>query len=368
MGYSNGQIPDSDLVTIASGARLLPGPAAGFTWICDEVERRYGWRPRPTGSFDGYRPLAGNYYAQTETFERRYRRQDVGVGPFGDRRLWRGRGWFVRWNGAAAAVPGTSNHGWACAVDVADLLSFTSARYRQFAEVAAEVGWTNAEGRGIGEFWHWVDVGNAHLVKNGLSTAGVVPAFPGVSAPAPLARIDQEDDMPYVVRDTSTGRIYTLAPQYVRHEPTHNPGARPPGADALVRLSTADDRLIDLDGDDFRAVCASLGVPAGRPDELADGAVWSQATELGDRLSEVLASVQADRREQGRIGTRLKEIEAAPTAIRGFYRRHLGREPVQSQLDARVMAVVNGQTLAQQEAAIAASPEAQQHTATQTTA
>lgn len=186
MSHANGQIPDSALVTIAKGARLLAGPAAAFEWICDEVERRYGWRPQPTGSFDGYRPLEGNYFAQTETFERRYRRQDVGVGPLGDRRFWPGHGWYVRWTGAAAAVPGTSNHGWGCAVDVANLGGFGTVRYLQFAEVAAEVGWTNTEGRSIGEHWHWVDVGNAHLVKNGLTTGGVVPDVAGITTPTPI--------------------------------------------------------------------------------------------------------------------------------------------------------------------------------------
>lgn len=185
MAYSNGQIPDSALVTIDRGARLLPGPAKSFTWICDEVERRYGWRPRPTGSFDGYRPLSGNYYAQTETFLRRYTRQALGSGRYGDVRFWNGVR-YVRTNGAAAAVPGKSNHGWACAADVADLLSFTSERYRQFAEVAAEAGWSNDEGRSIGEYWHWVDPSSVALVKAGQSTTGTIPSIPDLIAPDPI--------------------------------------------------------------------------------------------------------------------------------------------------------------------------------------
>lgn len=183
--YTNGRIPDGDLVTIARGARLLPGPARSFGWICDEVERRYGWRPRPTGSFDGYRPLSGNYYAQTETFLRRYSARATGSGPYGDVRFWN-KVRYVRISGAAAAVPGTSNHGWASAVDVADLLSFTSDRYEQFAEVAAEAGWTNSEGRQIGEYWHWVDVSTAQAVKNGTYTAGAVPSAPNVGSPDPI--------------------------------------------------------------------------------------------------------------------------------------------------------------------------------------
>lgn len=192
MSYTNGLIPDAALVTVAGGARLLSGPAAAWNSIVADVRREFGWTPRPTGSLDGFRPLSGNYYAQTETFLRRYEKRASGRGPYGDVRFWNGVR-YVRVNGAAAAVPGTSNHGWGCAVDVSDLGGFTTVRYRQFASVAARYGWTNSEGRSIGEHWHWVDVGNAHLVKNGWTTAGVVPDAPTLNIPAPI----EEDDMPY---------------------------------------------------------------------------------------------------------------------------------------------------------------------------
>lgn len=307
MAFSNGLIPDSALATIARNARLLPGPAKSFTWICDEVERRYGWRPRPTGPLDAYRPKSGNYYAQTETFLRRYTLAASGVGPFGDVRYWNGLR-YVRTNGAPAAVPGTSNHGWACAADVADLLSFTSARYRQFAEVAAEAGWSNAEGRSIGEFWHWVDVTSVQLVKAGHSTTGVIPDVPTITPIAPPEEVDLDANQSQQLTD-----IHSIA---------------------------------------FNVQTAIGGMQQGQA---------ALATELAATRKDLTSA----RKELARIGTRLKEITAAPTAIRGYYLRYLGREPVQTQLDARVMAIVNGSTLAKQRDAIQNSDEAKRYAATQ---
>lgn len=182
--YTNGRIPDSALATIPGGGRLLAAVAVTWLAICAEVYRLHGWTPAPTGPLDAYRPYDGNYYAQVETFLRRYERRASGAGPFGDVRFWNGVR-YVRVNGDAAAVPGQSNHGWACAVDVTGLGGFGSTRYRQFAAVAARYGWTNTEGSRIGEPWHWVDVGNAHLVANGLTDLGVLPDLPSVTNPEP---------------------------------------------------------------------------------------------------------------------------------------------------------------------------------------
>jgi peptidoglycan hydrolase-like protein with peptidoglycan-binding domain len=87
--------------------------------------------------------------------------------PYGDYRRYKGQVWG-RVTGAAAAVPGTSNHGGGVAVDVKTSRSagdpghdkavvFTSwndpDRIR-FLKVAAEHGWRDDEGRSVGELWH----------------------------------------------------------------------------------------------------------------------------------------------------------------------------------------------------------------------
>lgn len=187
----NGRLPAASLSPIPGGGRLLSSVAVTWSAICAEVHRLHGWTPTPTGPLDSYRPYDGNYYAQVETFLRRYSRTRIAGRPT---KVWNGVTYWLKAGQATAAVPGTSNHGWACAVDVTGLGGFTGTRYKQFAAVASRYGWTNAEGRSIGEPWHWVDVGNAHLVKNGLSTTGVVPASPNVTAPTPIEEDDMYDD------------------------------------------------------------------------------------------------------------------------------------------------------------------------------
>lgn len=179
----NGRLPDSALAPIPGGGRLLAAVAVTWLAIIAEVETLHGWTPRPTGPLDAYRPYGGSYYAQVETFLRRYSRTRIAGRPT---KTWNGVTYWLRPGQAAAATPGTSNHGWACAVDVTGLGGFAGLRYRQFSAVASRYGWTNTEGRRIGEPWHWVDVGNAHLVANGLTTIGVVADVPTITAPDPI--------------------------------------------------------------------------------------------------------------------------------------------------------------------------------------
>jgi hypothetical protein len=188
MTMLNGRLPAASLASIPGGGRLLAAVAVTWLAICAEVYRLHGWTPKPTGALDSYRPYDGSYYAQVETFLRRYSRTRIAGRPT---KVWNGVTYWLRPGQATAAVPGTSNHGWACAVDVTGLGGFDGERYRQFAAAAARFGWTNSEGRSIGEPWHWVDVGNAHLVKNGLTTIGVTPNVPTLTAPTPI----EEDPM-----------------------------------------------------------------------------------------------------------------------------------------------------------------------------
>lgn len=177
MTYDNGRLPDTALATIPGGGRLLKPVAADWVALCDEVERLFGWRPQPTGVHDSYRP----YSVQESTFLARYTTTRLAGRPT---KVWGGVTYWLRAGQATAAVPGTSNHGWACAVDVTGLGGFAGVRHLQFATVAARFGWTNTEGRSINEPWHWVDVGTANLVPKGLLDFGTVPDAPSVAAPA----------------------------------------------------------------------------------------------------------------------------------------------------------------------------------------
>lgn len=139
------------------GFRLRPDSAAAW----DRAVKAFGKGVLLTGALRSYETQRRIF---TERYERRawpYR------GPFGDVRKWNGRR-YVRVRGAAAAVPGTSNHGSGDAVDVKTRRSagdpghdkavvFTSWNDRdrvRFLKVAAKHGWADDEGRRVNELWH----------------------------------------------------------------------------------------------------------------------------------------------------------------------------------------------------------------------
>lgn len=138
----------------SSGARLRFGSASRWAAIRNEVHARFGWWPEVTSAGDGFRDLA----RQRTLFLRNYTTTNTGHGP---RKLYEGSWWWRKTAGTpSAATPGTSNHGYGTTVDVVDLgglNDFTTTRYRQFAEVATRHAFSNAEGRRIGEPWHWSD-------------------------------------------------------------------------------------------------------------------------------------------------------------------------------------------------------------------
>lgn len=89
-------------------------------------------------------------------------------GRTADGGLYRGSWWTRKAGTAAAAVPGTSNHGSGRAVDVKTRReggdpgweiavvwsSWTDADRKRFLRVAAEHGWADDEGRQVDEVWH----------------------------------------------------------------------------------------------------------------------------------------------------------------------------------------------------------------------
>jgi hypothetical protein len=115
-GQQNGKLPDSVLVTI----HPLPGVGGADVRLIQPAARGYcalrgtgyalGHRLKPTSAFDSYR----TYPQQVSTFTSRYTRTYLPGRPY---RIWNGVKWYQKPGTAVAAVPGTSNHGWAAAVD-----------------------------------------------------------------------------------------------------------------------------------------------------------------------------------------------------------------------------------------------------------
>lgn len=130
-GYPNGDIPASAMYPVQSmgGTFYLREDAAYWWW---RLTAEYGavWGV-PLEITDGYRPLAEQWY------------------------YWNAyqAGW-----GNVAAYPGTSNHGWACAVDIYTPSfggSSSTPQHGWLRAHAPSFGWTWTTGKASGESWHW---------------------------------------------------------------------------------------------------------------------------------------------------------------------------------------------------------------------
>lgn len=152
---------------------------------------------------DAYRPLA----TQEAIFVRRYRPVPVWVPTA---RKWRGQWWVKRRGEDTAAVPGTSNHGWGLAIDVADSSFENTPVCRWLKANAAGYGWS-AEIRS--EPWHWRAVHGDRLPP-------AVVAYEASLAPTPpppvVAPPSEEDDDMIMARNSTTGEVVLLDGEAVR--------------------------------------------------------------------------------------------------------------------------------------------------------
>jgi hypothetical protein len=120
--YSNGQLPDSELSPIAQGQLRNDCAAA---WNAMNVDARArGCELYPTGSKSSYRSLA----QQQELYQA-----------------------YLNGTGNLAAVPGTSNHGWGTAVDLA-----TPAMRDMVDRIGAQYGYSKSWSDAPSEWWHIV--------------------------------------------------------------------------------------------------------------------------------------------------------------------------------------------------------------------
>jgi D-alanyl-D-alanine carboxypeptidase len=129
--YANGRLPSSVLCTVpGSGEALRADAAVAFVRLANAYEAHFG---KPICLTDGYRTLAE---------QRAVRRAKPRL----------------------AARPGTSEHGWGLAVDLAcGVQSFRSAQHAWMAQNAESYGWHlpswARRGGAKPEPWHWEYVG-----------------------------------------------------------------------------------------------------------------------------------------------------------------------------------------------------------------
>lgn len=152
--YANGAVPASILAPLDGQphAQLRRDAADAWNRGVAEVSAKTGIELTVRG---WNRTLA----EQERFFHERYDPQPASSGPFGDVRWYKGVR-YARMRGAAAAIPGTSNHGWGLAVDVEDygnVGQFAYPRRARTIDILKRHGWTDDEGRGvIQEPWHLV--------------------------------------------------------------------------------------------------------------------------------------------------------------------------------------------------------------------
>jgi hypothetical protein len=121
-GYENGKLPDSALAPIAQG-RLAKDNYCAASWNAMNVEARSrGLEIVPTGSKSSYR----TYEQQVELYNA-----------------------YLNGTGNLAAVPGTSNHGWGLAVDVA-----TQEMRSMIDDIGRKFGWAKEWSDAPSEWWH----------------------------------------------------------------------------------------------------------------------------------------------------------------------------------------------------------------------
>jgi LAS superfamily LD-carboxypeptidase LdcB len=116
-GQQNGNLPDSILTTTDGQAdgpdvRLVDNAARAWRALC-AAALAAGHTLKAVGPFDSYRP----YAVQERIFRQRYTTTTLRGRPT---KRWNGAVWYQKPNTAVAAVPGTSNHGWASAVDTGE--------------------------------------------------------------------------------------------------------------------------------------------------------------------------------------------------------------------------------------------------------
>lgn len=208
--YKNGQLPASVLATIPGTSRQVRADLVGaVAALRAAFAAHFG---KPLTVTDAYRPLS----EQQRIFSQRYVVQAAGGGYYGDVRYYDGLRW-VRLRGyASAATPGTSNHGWAQAIDFGSGVntSLTSDEHLWMRANAPRFGWNHpawARRSPFIEPWHWEGEPVAGFVSNPVQGGGTVPTLTPTSPIDPIPRLEATmGDRSFAIRDTVTGATYEV--------------------------------------------------------------------------------------------------------------------------------------------------------------
>lgn len=113
-GTKNGTLPDNLLTKCVypntQSARLHSLTNRAMMALFATVKAKYGETLTVISWPDAYR----NYTQQYNTFMKRYQTTPISGRPT---KVWNGQTWYLKPGMAGAATPGSSNHGWGCALD-----------------------------------------------------------------------------------------------------------------------------------------------------------------------------------------------------------------------------------------------------------
>lgn len=191
--YSNGNVPAAILAQLDAQPDAFLRRDAAASWNRGRVDVL-----AQTGITLTVRGWNRTLAEQITFFLRNYQPQATGDGPFDDVRWWQGTR-YVRFQGASVAIPGTSNHGWGLAVDVADyggVGDFNHPRRVRTFPILERHGWTDTEGRDPKTLEPW------HLVY--------VPSRDVWTPPAPQPAPERNDEMALYVKGDKSPAVYAI--------------------------------------------------------------------------------------------------------------------------------------------------------------
>lgn len=152
-GQTNGDL-SPHLLRPLKGTKGSLHHQAATAFNCLQLEAFFqGVDLQSTSSVDTYR----SYDRQERTFLRRYSPKPTTRIPVVTR-TWQGRRWYLQRGNAPSAAPGTSNHGWGLAIDIAgasgDRLAWMMGSHPFFSPVLKYgFSWEVESGRNA-ESWH----------------------------------------------------------------------------------------------------------------------------------------------------------------------------------------------------------------------
>lgn len=252
----NGRLDDADLGYVTgTGHRVRADLVPQTVALRAAFAFRFG---KPLAITDSYRAYSGHYYAQVETFLRRYVRTWL---PGRPTKTWNGVTYWQLPGTAMAATPGTSNHGWGAAIDFgAGVNRMGSPEHDWMVANAPRFGWHWPKwwAKDAGEAWHFeaVPVPASNYARDLVDVAA--PTIPDL--PTPLA--PEDDDMLIIQRNNADGSKSLLA----------GGGWRGPlGRYSVQALEALDVETKVLSAQDYDTLLSLL--PALEVDKLADAVV-----------------------------------------------------------------------------------------------